>query len=67
MLQTVSSHSPMYLHMKSAVMHHSLLQQAKLVLTTLSDYVILPLPGIDPGIPVPYDEDDIHYTTVTDK
>ena len=67
MLQTVSSHSPMYLHMSSAVMHHSLLQQAELVLTTLFDYVILALPGIDPGNSVPYGEVDIHYTTVTDK
>ena len=66
-LQTVSSHSPMYLHMNSAVMHHSLLQQAELVLTTLFDYVILALPGLDPGMSVPYGEDDIHYTTVTGK
>ena len=48
-------------------MHHSLLQQAELVLTTLFDYVILALPGLDPGMSVPYDEDDIHYTTVTEK
>ena len=57
----------MYLHMNSAVMHHSLLQQAELVLTTLFDYVILALPGLDPGMSVPYGEDDIHYTTVTEK
>ena len=48
-------------------MHHSLLQQAGLVLTTLFDYVILALPGLDPGMFVPYGEDDIHYTTVTGK
>ena len=67
MVQTVSSHSPMYLHMSTAIMHHSLLQQAGLVLTTLFDYVILALPGLDPGMSVPYGEDDIHYTTVTGK
>ena len=67
MLRSVSSHSPMYLHMSTAIMHHSLLQQAELVLTTLFDYVILALPGLDPGMSVPYGEDDIHYTTVTDK
>ena len=63
----MSSHSPLYLHMNSAVMHHSRLQQAELVLTTLFDYVILALPGVDPGMSVPYGEDDIHYTTVTGK
>ena len=67
MLQIVSSHSPMHLHMNSAVMHHSLLQQAELLLTTLFDYVILALPGLDPGMSVPYGKDDIHYTTVTGK
>ena len=67
MLQTLSSHSPIYLHMNTAVMHHSLLQQADLLLTTLFDYVILALPGLDPGMSVPYGGDDIHYTTATDK
>ena len=67
MVQTVSSHLPMYLHIDSAVMHHSVLQQAKLFLTNSFDYVILALPGLDPGMSVPYGEDDIHYTTVTDK
>ena len=35
--------------------------------TTLSDYLFLAVPGLDPGILVSYGGDDIHYTTATDK